>query len=116
MKHILHQSALAALLSTCLGTASAAITATGVVDIRWMTVYDDHGGGQVLIGTSNTTVPECASGVYLNPSAPGMDRMYRMILSTSLSKLPLRFQVYNDRLFSSAKPYCEVDAVMLDLQ
>jgi hypothetical protein len=113
---LLQRSALALLLSTGLGAAGAAVTSTGPLEIRWLTVYDDFGSGQVLIGTSNTSVPECASGVYLNPAAPGMDRMYRTILATSLSRLPVRFQVYNDRLFSGSKPYCEVDAVMLDFQ
>lgn len=109
-------SMLAGLLLALSGAAQSAVVTTAVVDIRWMTAYDDHGSGQVLIGTSNTSVPECGSGVYLNPSAPGMDRLYRMVLSASLSRMPLRFQVYNDRLFSGTKPYCEVDAVMLDFQ
>jgi hypothetical protein len=97
--------------------ASAAIVNTGYVDIKSIYAYDDYIGGQVLIKTSNTTVSACVNGVYLNASAPGMDRMYRMILSASLSRIQLRFQVYNDRLFgSSSGGYCEVDAVLLVFQ
>lgn len=113
LKYFVNAIAISLSLSTI---ASAAIVNTRTGNIDRMSAYDDavDGRGDVVIWF-RTNVTQCPSGVYLKPGKPGFKSMTALSLSAFLYGRSVRFQVYDDRIWTGSRSkVCEADAVWIE--
>lgn len=95
---------------TCLSSvAIATIKSSSEGHITKLITYDDHLGGTAYIYFS-PSISACPSGMYLNPSSPGFERLYSASLAAFLSNRKVVFQIYDDRIQDTR---CEVDAIQI---
>ncbi|QDO85867.1 hypothetical protein FM037_24670 [Shewanella psychropiezotolerans] len=97
-----------------------AITTTSFGTLNKLFVYDDFGAVNGVEGADvavwfDTGLAECSAGVWLSPSQPGYKMLSSSLLAAYMSKSKVRFQVYNDEIWTgSGSNLCKIDALRFE--
>jgi hypothetical protein len=89
--------------------STAAIVTTSEGKITRIHTYDDYKGGTVFIYLSHP-ISACPAGAYLNPTSPGIERLYSIALASMMANKKVTFQLYDDRIIDTR---CEIDAIQV---
>ena len=102
--------------------AISEIVYTQVGSITKIAAYDDYttypNSERTDVALWMTTgIGECPHGGYIAPTAQGYDSLVAFALSAYLSKLTVRLQLYDDKIWGGSQrdKLCEIDAITVSI-